>query len=230
MDQGVGMVVDALKETGKYENTLIFFLSDNGGVGTPPWNPSENWANNGPFREGKASFLEGGIHVPYLVHWADKLQPGLFDGLVSSLYIAATAVDLAGGDTSGEPLQGVNLIPYLSGNKKGSPHEALYWRERNSTSWAVRTPKAKFVKNAWNGGELCVFDMETDPYESRNIIEQAPEMRAELAKLWNDWNADNKANVLLHASDYQKWRLNAYEDLYKELKSKAEKVTPKTIQ
>lgn len=230
MDQGIGMVVDALKKSGKYENTLIFFLSDNGGVGTPPWSPYENWADNGPFREGKASFLEGGLHVPYLVHWPKKIKAGTFDGLVSSLDIAATAVALADGDTTGEPLDGVNLIPYLSGEKKGSPHAALFWRERNSTAWAVRTPKAKFVKHAWKGGELCLFDMANDPYESTNIIDQAPEKRAELAKLWNDWNAGNKPNVLMHAYEYQAWRLKMYEDLYQQQEAKAAKTKPVVIQ
>ena len=231
MDRGVGMVVEALKETGKFENTLIFFLSDNGGVGTPPWNPSENWADNGPFRQGKASWLEGGIHVPYFVHWPAGLpKAGTYDGLVSSLDITATAVALAGGDTSGKPLDGVNLIPFLSGRKKGSAHAALFWRERDSTSWAVRTPAAKYVKSAWEGGKLCVFDMQNDPYESNNIIDQAPETRAELAKLWNAWNAGNKANAYLHASDYQKWRLNMYEQLHKELEQKAAEKKPVVIQ
>ncbi|VGO12780.1 Arylsulfatase [Pontiella desulfatans] len=229
MDQGIGMVVDALKESGKFENTLIFFLSDNGGVGTPPWNPSENWADNGPFRQGKASWMEGGIHVPYLVHWPKALKPGTFKGLVSALDITATAVALAGGDTSGEPLDGVNLIPYLAGSKKGSPHAALYWRERNSTSWAVRTPQAKFVKNAWERGELCVYDMVNDPYESTNVIDHVPEKRAELARLWNDWNAVNKANVLLHAYEYQELRLKMYEDLHRELEAKAAKTKPVVI-
>lgn len=229
MDQGIGMVVDALKESGKFDNTLIFFLSDNGGVGTPPWNPYENWADNGPFLQGKASWLEGGIHVPYIVHWPKQLKPQKFDGLVSALDITATAVELAGGDTSGEPLDGVNLIPYLSGKKQGSPHPALFWRERDSTAWAVRTPTAKFVYNNWKS-ETCVFDMMNDPYESTNIIDKVPEKRAELAQLWNDWNARNQANVLLHAYEYQEFRMKMYEDLHKELQEKAAKKKPIVIQ
>ena len=229
MDRGIGMVVDALKESGKFENTLVFFLSDNGGVAGPPWNSYENWADNGPFRQGKASWLEGGIHVPFLVHWPKQLKACEFDGLVSSLDITATAVGLAGGDMTGKPLDGVNLVPFLRGEKKGSPHTALFWRERNSTAWAVRTPTAKFVKSSWENGKLCLFNMVNDPYEETNIIDEAPETRAELAKLWNDWNADNKANAYLHANEYQQFRLDMYENLYKELKQKAAGVEPVVI-
>lgn len=230
MDQGIGIVVDALKDSGKFENTLIFFLSDNGGVGTPPWNPYESWADNGPFLQGKASWLEGGIHVPYIVHWPAGLpNPGIFKGLVSSLDITATAVALAGGKPTGEPLDGVNLIPYLSGKKKGSPHEALFWRERDTTAWAVRTPQAKFVKNNWKN-EICVFDMINDPYESTNIIEQSPEKRAALAKLWNAWNADNQPTALMHAYAYQEKRMQMYEELHKQLQEKAAKTKPIVIQ
>ncbi len=228
MDQGIGDIVDALKESGKFENTLIFFMSDNGGVGEPPWNKYENWANNAPFRQGKASWLEGGIHVPYLVHWPKMLKPQVFDGLVSSLDITATAVALANGDTSGKKLDGVNLIPYFTGAKKGSPHKALFWRERDSTAWAVRTPTAKFVKNNWLN-EIAVYDMQNDPYETTNIINERPELRAELAKLWNDWNADNKECAFLHAYDYQKQRFKMYSDLYSSLEAKAEKEPTKTI-
>ena len=230
MDRGIGMVVDALKESGKFDNTLIFFLSDNGGVGSPPWNPSENWGDNGPFRQGKASWMEGGIHVPFLVYWPKRLKPGTFDGLVSALDITATAVELAGGDTSGKPLDGVNLIPYLTGKKKGSPHAALFWRERDSTSWAVRTTKAKFVKNAWEGGELCVFDMVKDPYETSNIIDKAPEKRAELAKLWNDWNKENAGTMYMHAYEYQAWRQKAFEDLYTRIREESARKPPLEIE
>lgn len=81
MDSGIGMVVDALKASGKYQNTLIFFLSDNGGVYPESWMPDANWASNKPFRRGKVSLLEGGIHVPFVMHWAGTLPAGKqFDG------------------------------------------------------------------------------------------------------------------------------------------------------
>ena len=231
MDQGIGMVVDALKECGKFDNTLIFFLSDNGGVTPKPGHENENWADNTPFRKGKGSMLEGGSHVPFIIHWPKGIKnPGTFDGLVSSLDIAATAVALAGGDTSGHALEGVNLAPYMAGQKSGSPHAALFWRIKDGVSWCVRTPKAKYLQENWGGNETQLYDMVNDPYEANNIVGKAPEKRAELARLWNDWNSGNTANVLLQAGDYQKKRLQMYEDLHRQLQEKAKKTKPVVIQ
>ena len=95
MDQGIGWVIDALEASGKLENTLIIFLSDNGGVVPKPRHESENWANNKPFKGGKGSFLEGGIHVPFIFYWQDGLNSGkTFDGLVSALDIAPTILSV----------------------------------------------------------------------------------------------------------------------------------------
>jgi arylsulfatase A-like enzyme len=230
MDQGIGMVVEALRESGKLDNTLIFFLSDNGGVTPKPGHENETWANNGPFRRGKGSLLEGGSHVPFILHWPNGIkEPGRFTGLVSSLDLAATAVALGGGDTSGEPLDGVNLAPYISGEKDGSPHKALYWRITDGISWAVRTESAKYLKENWGSTETELYDMVNDPYESTNIVKESPEIRKELAKLWNEWNSANKGNVLLQSGDYQKQRLKMYDDLFKKLQKKADKKRPKVI-
>lgn len=230
MDQGVGMVVDALKKTGKFDNTLIFFLSDNGGVTAKPGHESENWANNGPFRKGKGSMLEGGTHVPFLLHWPAGLPKGEeFTGLVSSLDIAATAVALGGGDTSGQPIDGVNLIPFLTGKKGGSPHDALYWRAQSGVAWAVRTPSAKYLLENWGGKKGQLYDMVNDPYETTDIVNSSPEKRAELAKLWNDWNSKNIANIPLQANAYQKKRLKMYKELHEELVKKAAAVKPVVI-
>ncbi len=231
MDEGVGMLVDALKESGKFDNTLIFFLSDNGGVTPKKGHENENWAFNGPFRKGKGSMLEGGSHVPFFVHWPAGIKnPGTtFDGLVSSLDIAATTVALGQGDTSGKPLDGVNLAPYLSGEKSGSPHDALYWRT-DGDAWCIRTPTMKFLRENWGGSEPEMYDMVNDPYETKNIINESPEKRKELAKMWNTWNEGNKANVLLQSGEYQQKRLQLYEQLYKELEAKAAKKKPIVIQ
>ncbi|MEM0964956.1 MAG: sulfatase-like hydrolase/transferase [Verrucomicrobiota bacterium] len=230
LDQGIGMVVDALEETGKLENTLIFFLSDNGGVAPKVNHMNENWADNGPLREGKGSMYEGGSRVPFIAHWPKGIPGGQdFDYPVSSLDIAATTVALGEGDTSGHPLDGVNLIPHLDGTLDHPPHEAIYWRVRDGAGWAIRTPTAKMLKKGYSTDPPELFDMVNDPYESANIIDQNPELRQQLAKLWNDWNAGNSANVFLQAGEYQRMRLQLYRELYEEQKAKADARDPIVI-
>ena len=174
--------------------------------------------------------LEGGSHVPFIVHWPAGIKnPGtIFEGLVSTLDVAATAVALGQGDTSGKPLDGVNLAPYLRGEKSGSPHDALYWRT-DGDAWCIRTPTMKLLKENWGGSKPEMYDMENDPYETKNIIEELPEKRKELAKMWNSWNEGNRANIWLQAGAYQKKRLQMYDQLYKELEAKAAKRKPVII-
>lgn len=229
MDKGIGMVVDSLKASGKFDNTLIFFLSDNGaaaplaGMGYKKKSKGKLFSDSGKFRDGKGSMREGGSHVPFFIHWPDGIKkPGKFDGLVSSLDIAATMVAVGNGDTSGHKLEGKNLIPYVNGDKKGSPHEALFWR-REAKQWAVRTVDAKYLMNAKEQG-IELYDMENDPYEKNNLLKSDPAKRKELAKLWNNWNNNNTNNILLDSGSYQKTRLNFYRDLHKELVEKAKKV------
>jgi arylsulfatase A-like enzyme len=231
MDRGIGLVVDALKDAGKFENTLIIFLSDNGGVAPKAGREHENWTDNGPFREGKGSLLEGGIHVPFFIHWPAGLSGGrIFDGLVSALDIAPTALAAAGGDAAAHEFDGVNLIPYLTGKAEGSPHDALFWREAEGACWAVRTVQAKFVKKTWNAPGFELYDMLTDPYESENIMQDRPGLTARMAARWNAWNADNQPNILPQSYDYQKRRLEFYSDQYKRLETEAAKRQPLVIE
>ena len=231
MDQGIGLVVDALEQSGKLENTLIFFLSDNGGVYGKEGYAHETWADNTPFRDGKGSMREGGSHVPFIAHWPEGFPKGIsYTHLVSSLDLAATAVALAEGDTSGEPLDGVNLEPYLNQRLSGSPHKALFWRAVNGATWCVRTPEAKLFPSAYGSEDLELYDMVQDPYETTNRIDERPEQRAQLAALWNEWNAQNEACYLLQAYDYQKERMKMYRNLHDRLKEKIKGLAPKVVE
>ncbi|WP_252730654.1 sulfatase-like hydrolase/transferase [Colwellia sp. E2M01] len=214
MDEGVGIVVDALKQQDKLDNTLIFFLSDNGGVYPEEWLPDHNWANNFPFRRGKVALLEGGIHVPFIAHWPNQIAKGqTFDGLVSSLDIAATSVALAGAND--DELDGVNLVPYVTGQDHSSPHKALFWRlEEASHIYAVRTPEAKYMNQSLPGVGRSYFDMIADPYESTNLVDKHPEKQDELAKLWNQWNSKNINNLLHQSWEYDKVKSDFYEALH----------------
>ena len=216
MDKGIGIVIRALKASGKLDNTVIFFLSDNGGIQSR--GKHMTYASNYPYRSGKGSMYEGGSHVPFLVHWPAGLdRDGRFEGLVSALDISATMIALGEGDLSGNNLEGVNLIPYLNGQEDGSPRAALFWRAADGSAFAVRTMTGKYLRNTGEQGEIGLFDMESDPYESDNLYGDSPLMRAELAGLWNEWNQENIGNIFLHSADYQERRLMMYEELYHQL-------------
>lgn len=238
MDQGIGMVVDALKASGKFDDTLIFFISDNGGIVNKSRAESQkrgnqnDWGDNTPYRGGKGSMFEGGHNVPFIAHWPKGITKGKkYDLPVSALDIAATLVELGNGDTSGKPLEGVNVIPYVEGKVKGAPHEALFWRLDNGNKWAVRTPNAKYFLPRNETGLKTPFlvDMVKDPYETTNIINKDPELRKKMAQLWNEWNAKNEPNKYLQANAYQKARLNFYKELREKLDKKAQKARPLII-
>lgn len=224
MDEGIGMLVDALDKSGELENTLIFFLSDNGGLYPYSWWPTFDWADNSPFRHGKVALTEGGIHVPFIAHWPKKIVKGQkFDGLVSALDIAATSLALAGADTKDAKLDGVDLTPYVTQKRKDSPHKALFWRlEEADHIWAVRTVEEKYLRQPLPDVGVSFFDMKKDPTEKNNLAGTKPESEKRLATLWNDWNKKNQRNILLQSEAYKN-RLNKYyEDLYKENLNSAE--------
>ena len=129
LDDAVGIVLDKLRELGMEENTLIFFISDNGGQRFEGVNAKwKRGSENLPFRGGKGSGLEGGVRLPYLVQWKGQLPAGTtYDRPVISLDVIPTA--LAAANTDPLPnydLDGVNLLPFLRGEEKTDPHEALF--------------------------------------------------------------------------------------------------------
>lgn len=224
MDKGIGMLVDELKKNGQFDNTLIFFLSDNGGPYPEDWCKDLDYTNNSPFRRGKVALTEGGIHVPFIAHWPAKIKGGItFDGLVSSLDIAATSVAISGAE-SDELLEGVNLEPYFIGKKTDSPHKALFWRlYEQDNLWAVRTENYKYMHQPLPTVGLCFFDMKNDPYEKENIVGQMPEKQKELATLWNEWNAKNINNINPAYYEYKPLMKNSYNQLHDSLVNAAQK-------
>lgn len=216
MDQGIGMVIDALKQTDAFDNTLIFFLSDNGGLYPDSWWPSFDWADNSPYRHGKVALLEGGVKVPFIAHWPAKIKPNQrFDGLVSALDIAATSVAIAGAENNDGKLEGVNLLPYVLGEKTGSPNKALFWRlEEADDIWAVRTMNSKYMKQALPGVNRAFFDMKNDPTEQHNVVDSNLAEQAKLAALWNEWNKKNKNNILYQANEYKAATAAFYRELF----------------
>ncbi len=205
MDRGIGEVVAALKEAGEYENTLIFFMSDNGGPQPSAKSPNAgNGSVNFPYRDGKGSFYEGGIHVPFMACWPAKIKAGTrFDYPVSSIDISATAVTLAGGDTdTPKKMDGVNPIPYVTGEIKGAPHEAVYWR--SGPSFVVMDSQGnKYLKLR---DEVMLYQLRKDVGEQKNVLNANRKIGDELLAKWNKWNESNIPSQMLRNLDYIKVR------------------------
>lgn len=203
MDQGIGRVIETLEEKGLRENTIVFFLSDNGGPINSEENPhGGNGSENGSWRGGKGDFYEGGLRVPMLASWPGTIQAGsTYSQPVISLDISRTIVELGRADASAPQMEGVNLMPFLSGKNKGLPHQTLCWRGYNHTLWSVLHNGKKYVKNKWNQ-DPELFDLNTDPGEQNNILPQSPETAATLKALWNEWDSPN--------IPYQLWEFFQY--------------------
>ena len=133
LDDGVGDVVGKLKEEGLFDNTLLIFLTDNGGAKTME-------ADNTPLNGFKQSFLEGGIRTPFIVSWPDKYQGGqTIDTPVISFDILPTALDALGIDApESAAFDGKSLLPLIEG-KTDKHHDTLYWSKGSDGEWAVRT-------------------------------------------------------------------------------------------
>lgn len=177
LDRGVGKVIQGLKESGKFDNTLIFFLSDNGGA-------TINDASNYPLKGFKGNKFEGGHRVPYFVVWNGKVKSGeKFDGLSSSLDIFATSIDAAGIKETKNNLDGVSLLPYLSGEKTGNPHDILFWRKMDTR--AVRKGNYKLIIT--HGVDSVLYDISSDLDEMNNIIKEKPDVYKDLSSELDNW-------------------------------------------
>ena len=211
MDRGIGGVVAALQRKGFYENTLIFFLSDNGGPQANADGKGWNGSSNTPFRGGKGNVYDGGVHVPFMACWPARIQGGLrFDYPVQSLDIARTAVELAEADTSYGPLmEGVNLIPYVTGEKAGAPAPYLFWR--GGSQWSVlAADRMKHLKDK-DGERVELLHLPTDVSESNNLVDQQPERAEEMRAAWERWNQQNIPSRLMMYKHYHRDRDRFYE-------------------
>jgi arylsulfatase A-like enzyme len=178
MDDAIGAVLKTLDEQKLTENTLVFFISDNGG---PPVNAS----SNGHLRGYKAQTWEGGIRVPYLVQWRGRLPAGrTYDPPVIQLDILPTALAAAGAKVPAG-LDGVNLLPHLEGKVTAPPHETLYWRF--GPQMAIRHGNYKLVKGA-GVDEPQLFDLAADPGETKDLTAEKPDVAKDLAARYEAWN------------------------------------------
>ncbi|QNN25247.1 sulfatase-like hydrolase/transferase [Planctomycetales bacterium ZRK34] len=182
LDDGVGLVLDTLNKLDLDDDTLIFFLSDNGGPDTV------THASNAPLRGRKGQVYEGGIHVPFVVRWTGKLPAGaVYEQPVSSLDIFVTTLALTGAPAPPKPLDGVNLMPYLLGQAKGAPHERLFWRQGGGQAYAVREGVDKYLHIRGHDPEF--YQLDSDLAEHHNVITSQADAADALQRKLDAWNS-----------------------------------------
>ena len=189
VDDGVGQVMETLRRHELEDNTLIFFISDNGAPlkihkrdapgGGPGWDGSLNDPLNGE----KGMLTEGGIRTPFIAYWKGKFPAGTeFHHPVISLDVVATANALVSVNQAPQ-LDGVNLVPYLTGEVKQPPHKALYWRWNGQA--AIRKGKWKYMAM---GDREWLYDLERDIGETNNLLSENKQLAAELRADWDRWS------------------------------------------
>ncbi len=190
MDDAVGSVLDTLSKAGLEENTLVIFLSDNGGP------TRELTSSNGPLRSEKGNVYEGGIRVPFMMQWKGTLPVGeVYSQPVISLDIYATAAAIAGKPVPQGKIDGVNLMPVLLGETDDRPHETLFWRMGRRT--ALRSGDWKLVKNPGRGnpGDWELYDLQNDIGEADDRAKENPEKLQQLLDQWETLNAEMKEPI-----------------------------------
>lgn len=179
MDRAIGKVLKELKKRGLTDSTLIVYTNDNGG-------PSDaNESDNSPLSGTKANHLEGGIRVPFLMSWANQFNDNkTYNYPISTLDLFPTFLSAAGGNSSEiEGLDGVNLLPYLKGEKTAAPHEFLYWKKENRG--AIRNQDWKLIRFPDRPAEL--YNINEDESETNDLAAQHPEKVKELYKKLFKW-------------------------------------------
>ena len=200
VDDGVGRVLDKLDERGLANDTIVVFLSDNGGPTT------KNGSRNTPLRGGKSDVWEGGYRVPFAIRWSGNLPAGMqYDKPVSSLDILATIAGITKAPVSGDrPLDGVNLIPFLTGTDQGAPHDILYLRKWDEKKYSIRKGEYKLVVQNQQAPQL--FNLDKDVSEMNNIIRQNPEIAEELEKLLREWEGELIEPIFLGLIHTDSWQ------------------------
>lgn len=207
-DDGVGNIMETLDREGLREDTLVFYLSDNGAALA---RPNDLGGVNLPLRSGKGSEYEGGVRVPYVMSWPGVLPQGVVNtkDVVSSMDIFTTTVALAGAELPRDRIiDGVNLMPYLTGEKEGNPHEVLFFRRQVRNANAIRVGDYKWIDYAARPKDLtqlgakaepwldagALYNVQEDISEYHDLSTEMPEKKKELIALYTKLNRDLPVN------------------------------------
>ncbi|MBB3205198.1 putative sulfatase [Rhodopirellula rubra] len=192
VDDGVGLITETLAKHNLTEKTLVFYIGDNGAplkihkLDAPGGGPGWDGSLNDPLNGEKGMLAEGGMHVPFVVSWPGTIPAGnVYDHPVSALDVAATAVSVAGLKANPGDLDGVDLVPYLSGKLSGAPHEFLAWRWIAQS--AIREGDWKLLRG---GDREYLYHLGRDIEEKNNVLTQNPEVADRLRKKLTQWASE----------------------------------------
>lgn len=179
LDRACGKVLDKLVELGIDDNTIVVFTNDNGGP------TDKNASCNYPLAGTKSNQYEGGIRVPFVIRWPGEIEAGTeYNKPIISLDLIPTFVAAAGGDvTKLTNLDGVDIVPYVKGEKSGRPHETLFWRKEVRA--AIRKGDWKLMRHIDRPAEL--YDLSKDISESNDLAAEYPEKVREMFKELYQW-------------------------------------------
>ena len=200
VDDGVGRILDQLTVMGIEDNTIVFFLSDNGGP------ESKNGSNNGPLREGKSSIYEGGNRIPFAMQWIGEIAPMVYEYPISSLDILPTIAELTQATiVKDKPLDGVNIIPYLKGGNQVRPHRTLYVRKFDDDLYSVRDGDLKLVTKKKNSVKE-LYNLSEDLGEENDLANEFPEEVKRLDSLRQNWDSQLIDPIFLGLIHTERWR------------------------
>lgn len=186
LDDQVGAILDAVEASGEDGNTIVYFMSDNGCAAY-----IQGICACEPLRGGKLSHYEGGVRVPFMMRWPDKVDAGqVYRNVVSTMDVFTTSLVAGGGALPTDRVfDGVDLAPYITGADAGLPHDQLAWR---------RTPHASIRAGDWklwkslDGKFTLLFNLKDDPNEATNLAEAEPAKLKELSDAFDLWAKDMK--------------------------------------
>ncbi len=189
LDDAVGRILAAVESSGTARNTMIIFAADHGCAMYFP-----GLCSCQPLRGGKLSHYEGGVRVPFMLRWPDRIKAGLiYREPVSLLDVLPTALTAAGGTLPNDrAYDGVDLLPYVTGAKSGPPHEILFWRRKPLFSvrqgdwklWETDDPSGVY------GNYKLLFNLKDDLNEATNLAASNPDKVKELEARILEWNAN----------------------------------------
>lgn len=212
LDRAVGNIYQKLEKEGLSENTLIFFLSDNGGAGN-------NQSSNIPLKGYKGNKYEGGQRVSFFAHWPAAIKAGSnYEGLTSSLDIFATAAEASGVTVENE-IDGVSLLPVFKGEENSTPHKELYWRKEGMA--ASRDNNYKMIRVDSLGYRL--YNLKNDLGETKDLSASHPEILRLMQEKLTNWEKQLRDPLWLESEEWNEVTWWIHKDLFenKEVRAKS---------